>query len=169
MLHWNVVQTKPNQERRAQANLTDQGLRTYLPVLRQVTTRRDRTVEERRPLFPGYMFVEGAHSSTRLVTISSTRGVTRVIMAGEEKPAALPNEEIMLLRAREDDDGFVVLDEHQDDGLRRGDRIRVAHGPLYGLAGTVQYTRGTERVRVLLDLLGRRVQTDVAAKALERA
>jgi hypothetical protein len=39
--------------------------------------------------------------------------------------------------------------------FRTGDRVRVTHGPLLGLEGLVAGIRASERIEVLLGLLGR--------------
>jgi hypothetical protein len=64
----------------------------------------------------------------------------------------VPNAVIAELRARERH-GLVELPELRR--FRTGDRGRVRHGPLLGLEGLVAGTRPSQRVEILLGLLGR--------------
>jgi transcription antitermination factor NusG len=50
--------------------------------------------------------------------------------------------------------------------LRPGDPVRVTSGPLVGLAGLVAGLRGSDRVAILLNVLGR---VELARAAIERA
>lgn len=146
-------------------NVRRQGLKAYLPRMRCNQRGKETVV----PLFPGYLFIEPPTTNRALAALNSTRGLKRVIMSSNEKPASIPVEEIMRLMALEDDKGVIDLPEEQRRGFRRGQSVRVKSGPMFGLCGVVKFTRGSERVRVLLNFLGRRTPVDVGARVLEHA
>lgn len=146
---WVVAQTKPNRERWAAENVARQGFRWYLPMtLSALTAKR-----QLHPvcLFPRYLFVytEGPWRS-----LQGTYGVTRVVMTGDN-PAVVPEREIESLRAREDSEGLVRLPKPLDERLKPGMTIRVSEGLMSGYKGLVEGMQGPDRVRVLIDFLGR--------------
>jgi transcriptional antiterminator RfaH len=83
--------------------------------------------------------------------IKRTPGVVRLVAEGGV-PARVPDAVIAELRRRERS-GLVQLPEPRR--FSAGDRVRVTYGPLIGLEGLVAGTRPSQRVEVLLGLLGR--------------
>jgi transcription antitermination factor NusG len=88
-------------------------------------------------------------------------------MAGDVKPARVPDAIIAGLRAREGADGLIELP--RPPGLKRGDAVRVIHGPLQGLLGLYEGMKPHERVAVLLQFLGSQQRTVLPANAIELA
>jgi len=108
-------------------------------------------------LFPGYVFVA---IELQWHAARWSPGVAAIIMDGT-RPARVPDNVIDGIRDRERG-GFVVLPpppKPAQDHLpfNPGDpvRIRSSAGAMAGLLGICQGMRGTERVEVLLALLGR--------------
>jgi len=163
---WYVVQSQPNAELKAVAHLNRQGFATYLP--RYVKRRRHaRRVEHVPvPLFPRYLFVGIDMTTQRWRSIVSTVGVSRLICSGEA-PQAVPDQIVASLRAREDGVGLVRLDLRPS--FHSGDKIRVLDGALAGCFGLYEGMKDSERVAVLLDLLGRKVRVIVDAESIEAA
>ena len=97
--HWFLLQYKPNSHRLALRNLHRQGFETFLPM--QDVTQRHSTkfVQQRRPLFPGYMFVSFALDTAPWRKINSTVGVARLV-SFDGQPKALPPDLIAGLMAR---------------------------------------------------------------------
>jgi transcriptional antiterminator RfaH len=83
--------------------------------------------------------------------VKRTPGVVRLVADGGV-PARVPDSVIAELRRRERN-GLVQLPELRR--FRAGDRVRVTHGPLLGLESLVAGTRPSQRIEVLLGLLGR--------------
>jgi len=101
-------------------------------------------------------------ATQRWRSIFSTVGVSRLICGGDA-PQAVPDRIVDALRAREDEAGLVRLD------LRSGDKICVLDGALAGCFGLYEGMKDSERVAVLLDLLGRKVRVIVDAEKIEAA
>ena len=163
---WYVVQSQPNAELKAMEHLNRQGFATYLP--RYVKRRRHaRRVEHvPAPLFPRYLFVGIDMATQRWRSIFSTVGVSRLICGGDA-PQAVPDRIVDALRAREDEAGLVRLDLRPS--FRSGDKICVLDGALAGCFGLYEGMKDSERVAVLLDLLGRKVRVIVDAEKIEAA
>lgn len=163
---WYVVQSQPNAELKAVAHLNRQGFATYLP--RYVKRRRHaRRVEHvPAPLFPRYLFVGIDIAAQRWRSIFSTFGVSRLVCNGDA-PQAVPEEIVASLRAREDEGGFVRLDLRPN--FSAGDKICVLDGALAGCFGLYEGMKDSERVAVLLDLLGRKVRVIVDRESIAAA
>lgn len=163
---WYVVQSQPNAERKAVAHLERQGFATYLP--RYLKRRRHaRQVEiVPAPLFPRYLFVAIDLGAQRWRSIFSTVGVSRLVCNGE-MPTPIADQVLDTLRAREDDGGYVRLDQRPN--FQTGDRVRVLEGAFTDCLGLYEGMRDTDRVAILLDLLGRKVRVTVDVESVAAA
>jgi len=152
---WYVVQTQVNGEAKAAQNLLRQGYDVYLP--RYLKRRRHaRKVDfAAKPLFPRYIFVAIDMATQRWRSIQSTFGVSRLVTNGDD-PAAVPNGVVCALRAREDDKGFVRLDNKPT--FAPGDKVRVLAGAFMDSSGLFNGLADHDRVSILLDMLGRQVR-----------
>jgi transcriptional antiterminator RfaH len=155
---WYVVQSQPNAEHKAIAHLERQGFASYLPryLKRRRHARRIEFVPA--PLFPRYLFVEIDISAQRWRSIFSTIGVSRLICNGEV-PTPIPNDVLSALKAREGDGGFVRLDHRPNFCV--GQKVRVLDGAFADCLGLYEGMKDTQRVAILLDLLGRKVRATV--------
>jgi len=158
--NWFPIYTRPRQERRALVNLERQGFQCFLPEVRRPRSER---VE---PLFPRYLFLEAQPAEQSLAPIRSTRGVTGLVRFGE-RIATLPTRVMQAIRSRIDPETGLVRGESLD--LRPGERVRVLSGPLAGTEAIFRAGSGPERVRVLMDLLGRQTTVEVDRLSLARA
>jgi transcriptional antiterminator RfaH len=152
---WYVVQTQVNGEAKAAQNLLRQGYEIYLP--RYLKRRRHaRKVDfTARPLFPRYMFVAIDMATQRWRSIQSTFGVARLVTNGDD-PATVPEGVVHALRAREDEKGFIRLDNRS--AFAPGDKVRVLAGAFMDSAGLFNGVADHDRVSILLDMLGRKVR-----------
>jgi transcriptional antiterminator RfaH len=152
---WYVVQTHPHAEAKAVAHLARQGFTAYLPryLKRRRHARRIETVAA--PLFPRYLFVTVDMVCQRWRSIHSTIGVARLVSNGED-PTPVADTVVESLKAREDAQGFVKLGQRPQ--FARGDKIRVLDGVFADCLGLFDGMKDSERVAVLLDLLGRKVR-----------
>ena len=89
--HWFLLQYKPSSHHLALRNLHRQGFETFLPM--QDITQRHPTkfVQQRRPLFPGYMFVSFALDTAPWRKINSTVGVARLVSFDGQPKALTPD------------------------------------------------------------------------------
>lgn len=54
---WRVIYTRPQHEKRVQADLAERNIRTFLPCVKTLRTWNDRKKYISMPLFPSYIFV----------------------------------------------------------------------------------------------------------------
>ena len=155
---WAAAQLQPQRDQLALHCLKLFGFETYAPRLRDQRTIRGCKVIKTPLLFPGYVFV--------LIQLQWSRarwspGVVRLVM----DPAVVPDAVVTSLKAREVN-GLIELPP--PPRFRRGDRVRVLHGPLAGQVGLFAGMKPRERVAVLLTLLGSSRLVELAGAAVER-
>jgi transcriptional antiterminator RfaH len=158
MQAWYVVKTKPRNEARAAENLSRQGFPIYCPKYRCRRRRANRVQQSRVPLFPSYLFVTFDISRDSWAVIRSTYGVSQLICRNGD-PVAVPEAVLDDIRRREDSDGLVRLDATRN--CRPGDPVRIMAGAFADQVGLFDCRTDSERVVVLLRLLGRDVRTVV--------
>lgn len=163
---WYVVQSHPNAEQKAVSNLERQGFAIYLP--RYLKRRRHARRVEIVPtaLFPRYLFVRIDLETQRWRSIFSTFGVSQLVCSGDT-PTPIAEQVIENLKSREDESGFVRL--NKPILFQAGDRIRILEGAFADCLGLYDGMKDSERVAVLLDLLGRKVRVTVDAEAVTAA
>lgn len=159
---WHCAWTHPQQERRALRELGNQAIAAYLPL------HLDRRTRQLSALFPRYLFVRFDADRDPWGAIRSTRGVAGLIYHGLGQPAALPAGIIEDLIGRTSGRG--VVDDPGDPDLTSaiaaGASVTLRGGPLAGLHGICQHGSG-QRVRLLLEILGRSVEVKAARSGVE--
>jgi transcriptional antiterminator RfaH len=171
MLHctprlWYVAQTQPHAEMKAAIHLGRQGMHTYLPRYLKRRSHARRVEMVPAPLFPRYLFIAAETESPRWRSIQSTIGVTHLVCNGDV-PATVTNKVIEELRLRENDRGFIKLD--QRGKYKQGDQLRLLDGAFVNCFGLYEGMRENDRIAVLLELLGRKVRVTVDAEAVAAA
>ena len=150
--HWYVIQTKPRQEVIAEANLQRQSFEVYYPQILEPRRRRGKWKELVQPLFPRYLFAHLSLTCDNIAPIGSTHGVTRLVKFGELiRP--VPDGFIQELQGAADP--LTGLHKPDLSLFKKGDEVVIVSGPFAGQKGVFQATNGTERVVILLELLGR--------------
>jgi transcriptional antiterminator RfaH len=163
---WYVVQTQANGEAKAAEHLRRQGYEIYLPRFLKRRRHARKVDFIAKPLFPRYMFVAIDMATQRWRSIQSTAGVSRLVTNGDE-PAAVPEDVVRALRAREDAKGFVKLDAAP--AFAPGDKVRVLAGAFIDNAGLFNGMADHDRVSILLEMLGRKVRVVLDADLVAAA
>jgi transcription antitermination factor NusG len=151
---WYGIHTRSNGERIAATVLNDRGYEPFLPVYRTRRRWSDRTVTAEVPLFPGYIFCRFDHR--KRLPIITTPGVVSILGFGD-RPAALLDEEIEAIRAIVDSG----IGAEPVPFLREGQRIRVTHGPLKSLEGTLVRKKSGCQLVISVELLQRSVSVEI--------
>ncbi|TLD70905.1 hypothetical protein FEM03_11420 [Phragmitibacter flavus] len=148
---WYCIHTKPKCEHLAAAALSQfDEVETYCPRLRfQRSTPRGK-VWFIEALFPSYFFARFVYAESYRA-VRHAHNVIRIVDFGG-KTVSIPDQVIADLRVEMLDQE--VREIHQ--GVQVGDTVEVAEGPMRGLKGIVEsIANGADRVRVLLEFLGR--------------
>ena len=162
--NWFVAQLRPHGLRRAEEHLLRQGFESFAPKILANTNSTGASQATCKPLFPGYLFVSFDPQNPRWGAINSTRGISRLILSDPRQPRPLPDALMAGLIARCDASGLLA----PDAGLGIGDRIRVLAGPFADLVTTIETLPSSERIGVLIDLMGREVRTSLPRNLVEK-
>ena len=162
---WYLVHTKPRQENLAQENLERQGYETYLPRIYQTRRRNGRHVKTIEAFFPRYLFIHLDSETDNWAPIRSTIGVSKMIRF-DGIPAMVPEQLIQALKGNDDENGVQRLNQKN---LIRGDKVTIIDGPLAGYQGIYQQQKSSERVAVLVDLVGKNTLLNISVHDLQIA
>ena len=81
-MNWYAVQTQPNRENLAVTHLERQGFDVWLPRIERIIRHARQAKRVRRPLFPGYLFINLDLETARWRTINGTVGVKNIVKCG---------------------------------------------------------------------------------------
>ena len=160
LLNWYCLRSQAKREHVAAANLRERvGIEIFAPRIRAMhSTRRGIVVNATEALFPGYLFARFAYPD-QVRHVMSTTGVTGVVAFGGQPPA-IADTLIECLRRE------IAQAEHTPIApvLEEGSWVRILSGCFQYLEGRVlHFDPRTERVRLLLMLLGSEVQVSLTA------
>lgn len=149
---WYVVTTKPRKELVAKQQLENQAFSAYLPMFRRSKRNKGKWQDQHEPLFPGYLFVQLNLSTDNISPIRSTIGVRNLVRFGNQL-VAMENDIIDQLMEHERLQ-FSKVENHATQ-FSPGDAIKVVDGPIAGLTGVFEMPKSSERVMILIGLLGK--------------
>ena len=161
---WYCVRSQPKKERLAAAQITAlYGLETFAPHIRY----RRKTVRGaawfKEAMFPGYLFVR-CNLTAHKRAVAAAPGVLHMPQFNG-RVVSLSDEVIETLRSELDHAECRVAMQ----ALAAGDQTTILSGSMMGLqVEVIQVMPAEERVRVLIDLLGREVEVEFPTEALEQ-
>lgn len=157
--HWLVVACRPRQDKLLFSELPALDLHGVL-LLEQRTVRRPGKGAQTSwsPVFPGYLFVCTADVTKARERIYATGRVRMVLDPPDQPRFAI--ELADCCRLIECCQGLVGRGGSE---IGPGDQVRLTHGALAGLQGTVARVDGRRRLVVTLTVLGQTVSTDLDA------
>ncbi|MGH9681611.1 MAG: transcription termination/antitermination protein NusG, partial [Candidatus Acidiferrales bacterium] len=127
---WYALWTRSRHEKRVYQQLSERGLRAFLPVSNEIHWWSDRRKQIEVPLFPGYTFLHVFAGDAVRAAVMRIPGVAGFV-GWNGAPLAIPDDEIesiqRLLAHR------VALSPH--DFLKLGSRVRIRGGALDGIEG----------------------------------
>lgn len=158
---WYLVQSKPRQAERAEANLVRQGYHVFHPRLRVEHIRRGRRLAAEESLFPNYLFIRLQRWVDNWYPLRSTRGVARLVAFGSE-PLQVGDDLIEEIRRR-------LAARPTEPALQVGQRVRIVEGPFRGLDAIFKAHQGEQRVQLLIELLHRQVTLALPLGSVRRS
>ena len=162
---WYVVATKPRQEAVAREHLLRQGYATLLPTLRLRKRQRGNWQEVTEPTFPGYVFVGLELGRDDMAPIRSTRGCRHLVRFGEQ-PAVVHEDIIKALQLGNSAQGASA--EEIIAPFSPGDLVTIEDGPFLGLSAIYCMNKASDRVQVLITLLGRAQHVNIDINNVSR-
>jgi transcriptional antiterminator RfaH len=164
-LQWYALRSKPRKEDVVWRLVSTRGFEVFYPRLRiKPVNPRARKVQ---PYFPGYMFIRVDLEKSGISSFQWMEHTAGLVSFGGE-PAIVPDSLIHAIQNRVQEVETTTV--NLIDNLRSGDIVRIHYGPFQGYEAIFN-TRisGTERVRVLLKILGDRLlPIEMDAEAVNR-
>lgn len=153
MQDWYLLMTKPREDERAERHLLNQGYEIYRPLIRQFKLKRGRQAAVTEPLFPRYIFILLDDVLSNWAKIRSTRGVAGMIRFAD-MPARVPGGIITLLKERCCGEHVLDMTLERPFVFTPGDNVEITEGSFRGIEAIVREQKGTDRVVLLLQMLG---------------
>ena len=158
LIRWQRARQKPN---------SISARRDLGPIYRRFekTIRHARQLKTvQAPLFPGYLFVILDLNRDRWLSVRSTVGVARLITTQDGRPIPVPVGIVESLIERSEANLTRL-----DDGLVKGQQVRILSGPFADFIGTLERLDAAGRVKVLLEMMGTAVPVTLHRSALAPA
>jgi transcription antitermination factor NusG len=155
---WWVVYTKSRQEKAFSRQLIVNQIPHYLPLVKKTYVSCGRKFNAQVPLFPGYVFMYGSEQE-RICSLTTNR-VSRILAVADPARLRADLDQIHRLICT----GAPLTVEQR---LAPGNRIRIRHGAMAGLEGTVLVRRGKTRLIVAVTFLQQGVSVEVDDFSLE--
>jgi transcription antitermination factor NusG len=151
---WFAVRVRSNHEKTAAIHLRHKGYPEFAPSVKTERQWSDRKKIIDQFLFPGYVFSR-LNPLDRL-PILMMPGVVGIVGFGNG-PCPIPDQEIENVRAMVNS-GLLVFPW---PFLERGQSVLIERGPLAGLEGILEETKGRCRLVVSINLLRRSVAAEI--------
>ena len=162
---WYAVNVKPRHEKAVSKALRNKGFEEFLPLCltRKEPAKAGKGAEI--PLFPGYVFCR--FNGRDRLPILTTPGVFSILGNGSNLLPVEEDEMEVIQRVVQ-----ARMNPQPWPYLERGDVVRVEQGPLRGVEGIIQESKGQHRLVVSVKLLQRAVsvlidRTDIAPADVE--
>jgi transcriptional antiterminator NusG len=161
---WYAVRTRSRHEKMVAEHLEQQGIESFLPLVKRTHKWTDRSKEVEVPVFSGYSFVRVEFSSAARLQVLKTHGVVGFVgMRNVAIP--IPDSEIQDVRTLLGSD--VSFEERPF--LRVGQRVRIRGGALDGVEGILSAQDEDHSLVVSVDLIQRSLSVRIRGYEVEPA
>jgi len=156
---WFCLRTRTRQEHLTAEHLRKrlEEVEVFAPRIRFRKPTRRGTIWFVEALFPGYLFAR-FDPTTHLRQVRYAFGVTGIVAFGG-RYAVVPDDTVEQLRAAFANEEMRVLTEP----FQEGDAVEIVGGPFRGLEAVIRRVLpARERVRILLNFLGRETEAEIS-------
>ena len=162
---WFCLRTHPKREHIAAIGLRRQfAISCFSPRVRFRKATRRGAVWFVEPMFPGYLFANFLYSSMHRA-VEHASGVNGIVHFGDYL-ATIDQSVVAALQQRAGEEELVTIDPQ----IETGQSVHIAEGPFQGLEAVVtRVLPAQQRVKVLLEFLGRSVETEISIPKVLRA
>lgn len=156
---WFCLKTQPKHEHIAATSLRRQvSVPCFAPRVRFRKATRRGAVWFVEAMFPGYLFAQFVYPLQHR-RVRHASGVKGIVHFGDYV-ATLDPHTVVILQEKAGEEEIVTIDPE----IKVGQSVQITEGPFQGLEALVtRLMPAKERIRVLIEFLGRSVETEVAA------
>jgi transcriptional antiterminator RfaH len=154
---WYCLRSQPKHEHIAAAHLRIlERVTVFCPQIRFKRATRQGLVSITEAMFPGYLFARFELAEMHR-QVRYAHGVSGIVQFGGRYPTI---EDRALVQLREYSGAAEIKELNYE--LSQGDQVKVVEGVFVGLEALVtQVMPAKERVKILMDFLGRKVEAEV--------
>lgn len=157
-LLWVVAHTRPRREKKLAEQCQRNGFAVTLPCYDSAHKYRGKTVVFRKPLFPGYVFLQ--LEKGQFSTIRQDDNVANLLEVYDQETFARQLQEILAALESK-------LEVRMAPTIGEGTKVRIRSGPLQGVEGWVEKRQGMTTVLLRLDFINQAAAVKIAADQLE--
>ena len=157
-LHWFVAHTRPRREKKVVEHCQRQHIAVTLPSYDSAHKYRGKTVVFRKPLFPGYVFLQLEPEKKNV--LRQNEHVANLLDVFDQETLRRQLADILL--ALESD-----LEVRLAPSIGEGMRVRIKSGPLRGVEGWVEHRYGRSTVLLRMDFISQAAAVKLDADLLE--
>lgn len=158
LLLWHVAHTRPRCEKKLMQYCERENLPARLPCYESAHKYRGKTVVFKKPLFPGYVFLQIREDQRGLVLQSDH--LANLLKITDQDLFVRQLDEVM--RALETN-----LEIRLAPTIGEGMRVKIKNGPLRGVEGWVEKRYGMTTVLLRLDFISQAAAVKLEASDLE--
>lgn len=151
--NWYALAVQPRKEEYVERQLASSGHKAACPRYRKIVRHARQTKTVLAPLFPGYLFIEldlSTQSWRKANWIPGSIGLVKF----DNRPTALHRDFVENFVLHLSENGLAQF--NQD--LKVGDRVQAVGGPFDRLMGEIVAMSDSDRVKVLMEALNRKVE-----------
>lgn len=157
-LLWVVAHTRPRREKKLVEHCARYGLAVTLPCYDSAHKYRGKTVVFRKPLFPGYVFLQ--LQPELFSGVRQNDNVANLLEVFDQETFARQLQEILAALESK-------LEVRLAPSIGEGTRVKIRSGPLQGVEGWVEKRHGMSTVLLRLDFINQAAAVQIAADQLE--
>jgi len=161
---WYAIRTRSRHEKMVSQQLEQQGIETFLPLVKRIHKWSDRMKEVEMPLFTGYNFVRVVLSSPERLRVLQAHGVAGFVGINGAG-TAIPDSQIHDIRTLLTSQ--VPFEEHPF--LKVGQRVRIRGGCLDGVEGVLAAHNGDQSLMISVEPIQRSLSIRVQGYTVEAA
>lgn len=159
---WFALQTRARHEKVVVQRLSDKGVVTFLPLIRQVHRWSDRRKTVDLPLFSSYVFAKLPPRNDERLRVLLVDGVLKFV-GNQGLGTPIPDEQINAIRTLVKEE----LPYHTHPFLKIGQRVRIRSGALSGLEGILVSRSGECSLVLSLDAIQRSLAVRIEGYEIE--
>ena len=163
---WYAFYCKSRAEKRAFEVLYQQGYVVLLPLITRIRHWSDRKKKVKKPLIPGYVFVNCNYEET--FKIARLKHIVALVKIGTE-PGVLRDSEVNLLKKITE---FGLKADLFRNGFHRGQKVAIINGPLNGYEGIVHNEDSNKEICIFIEGIQQEIRVKIDSldlKCIEKA
>lgn len=167
---WYVLTVRQGFENHVDKLLGEAEIERWLPTLDVQVRRRSRfggakPGKQKKPVWPGYMFVRSVNSPVSWAALQRVDGILGVLGTAE-RPAPIHDDIVLKLKLKLEHDPSArdILTK----AIKVGETVRVADGPFASFLADVRSLLGFDQVKVEVNIFGRLVPVQLELAQLEK-